>query len=128
MAHFRRPKLSARSAAREGDILATSAQGVDGEMTARKRRRRALLQDGGPRTPGTQFDTTIMQQTSDATAPCTQSIECDPSWADVASGVVSVYAINTRIRALGLCTGEAASPAGKNPGTTMHKNKKIAAV
>lgn len=74
-------------------------------MQAQKRRRR-LLQDTGSRTPGTQFDTTIMQQTSDATAPCTQSIECDPAWEDVAQGVVSVYAINTRIKALGLCTGK----------------------
>ncbi|EIE20478.1 trypsin-like serine protease [Coccomyxa subellipsoidea C-169] len=78
--------------------------GTDGEMQAQKRRRR-LLQDTGRRTPGSQFDTTIMQQTSDATAPCTQSIECDPAWEDVAQGVVSVYAINTRIKALGLCTG-----------------------
>lgn len=52
-----------------------------------------------------QFDTTIMQQTSDATAPCTKSIKCDPSWMESAKGVVSVYAVNTRIKALGLCTG-----------------------
>ena len=44
-------------------------------------------------------------QTSDATAPCTQSIECDPAWEQAARGVVAVYAINMRIRALGLCTG-----------------------
>lgn len=74
-------------------------------MQAASRRRRRLLQEGGRNTPGTQFDTTIMQQTSDATEPCTQSIECDPSWEEVARGVVSVYAINTRIKALGLCTG-----------------------
>lgn len=36
------------------DLFLTLAQGVDGEMQAQKRRRRALLQDGGPRTPGTQ--------------------------------------------------------------------------
>lgn len=74
-------------------------------MQAASRRRRRLLQEGDRNTPGTQFDTTIMQQTSDATEPCTQSIECDPSWEEVARGVVSVYAINTRIKALGLCTG-----------------------
>jgi hypothetical protein len=86
-------------------VLLPAAQGVEGEMQAQKQRRR-LLQDSAKRTPGTQFDTTIMQQTEDATAPCTQSIECDPSWAEQARGVVSIYAINTRIRAVGLCTGE----------------------
>ncbi|KAK9917572.1 hypothetical protein WJX75_005898 [Coccomyxa subellipsoidea] len=94
------PEVAGRPTLRIVNVL----QGVDGEMQNNKRRRR-LLQDGGPRTPGTQFDTTIMQQTSDATAPCTQSIECDPAWEDVAQGVVSVYAINTRIKAVGLCTG-----------------------
>ncbi|BDA50643.1 probable lysyl endopeptidase at N-terminal half [Coccomyxa sp. Obi] len=84
--------------------IVTVLQGVDGEMQEASRRRRRLMQDGR-NTPGTQFDTTIMQQTSDATEPCTQSIECDPSWEEVARGVVSVYAINTRIKALGLCTG-----------------------
>ena len=80
-------------------------QGVDGEMqVSKRRRRRALLQDG-KHSPNTQFDMGLLQQTSDATEPCTESIMCAPEWEEVAHGVVSIYAINTRIRALGLCTG-----------------------
>ena len=81
-------------------------QGVDGEMQLSKsRRRRRLLQDG-KHSPGTQFDLGLLQQTSDATEPCTESITCAPEWEETARGVVSIYAINTRIRALGLCTGD----------------------
>lgn len=84
-------------------------QGVDGEMQVSKRkRRRALLQDG-KHSPYTQFDMGLLQQTSDATEPCTESISCAPDWDEVAHGVVSIYAINTRIRALGLCTGKVLS-------------------
>ena len=98
--------LCAEAWSRElGDIL----QGVDGEMqVSKRRRRRALLQDG-KHSPNTQFDMGLLQQTSDATEPCTESISCAPEWDEVAHGVVSIYAINTRIRALGLCTG-ACSP------------------
>jgi hypothetical protein len=79
---------------------------VDAQAQALAQRRRSLLQTNlDHHTNGTQFDTTIFQQTSDATAPCTQSIECDPRFEEAARGVVSVYAINMRIRALGLCTG-----------------------
>ena len=78
---------------------------MDGEMqVSKRRRRRALLQDG-KHSPYTQFDMGLLQQTSDATEPCTESIMCAPEWEEVAHGVVSIYAINTRIRALGLCTG-----------------------
>ena len=72
----------------------------------RRRRSRSLLQTNlEHHTNGTQFDTTIFQQTSDATTPCTPSVECDPRFSEVRAGIVSVYAINMRIRALGLCTG-----------------------
>ena len=73
-------------------------------QVSKRRRRRALLQDG-KHSPNTQFDMGLLQQTSDATEPCTESIMCAPEWEEVAHGVVSIYAINTRIRALGLCTG-----------------------
>ena len=70
----------------------------------RRRRARLLLQDG-KHSPNTQFDLGLLQQTTDATLPCTESLDCAPEWEEVGHGVVSIYAINTRIRALGLCTG-----------------------
>ena len=73
-------------------------------QAAKRRRRRALLQDG-KHSPNTQFDLGLLQQTTDATLPCTESLNCAPEWEEVGHGVVSIYAINTRIRALGLCTG-----------------------
>ena len=73
-------------------------------QVAKRRRRRALLQDG-KHSPNTQFDLGLLQQTTDATLPCTESLNCAPGWEEVGHGVVSIYAINTRIRALGLCTG-----------------------
>ena len=54
---------------------------------------------------GTQFNVDQMQMTSDGVSQCTASVECAPAWAEEASGVVDIYAIDMRLGAMGLCTG-----------------------
>ena len=43
---------------------------------------------------------------ADDVGQCTPSAECAPGWADEAAAVVAIYAVDVRMGALGLCTGE----------------------
>lgn len=47
-----------------------------------------------------------MQKTSDGVSQCTPSVECATTWAQEAAAVVDIYAIDMRLGAMGLCTGE----------------------
>ena len=55
---------------------------------------------------GTQFNIDSMQRTTDDVSQCTPSVECG-DWRNEAAAVVDIYAIDMRLGAMGLCTGDA---------------------
>ena len=58
---------------------------------------------------GTQFNVDSMQRTTDDVSQCTPSVECG-DYRNEAAAVVDIYAIDMRLGAMGLCTGEIIQP------------------
>ena len=60
---------------------------------------------GGVGMQGTQFNIDSMQRTTDDVSQCTPSVECG-DYRNEAAAVVDIYAIDMRLGAMGLCTGD----------------------
>ena len=58
---------------------------------------------------GTQFNIDSMQRTTDDVSQCTPSVECG-DYRNEAAAVVDIYAIDMRLGAMGLCTGDIIQP------------------
>ena len=56
-------------------------------------------------TPGTGFNLSEMQQREDPISPCTPSVLCDPAYSRIKDAIVDIYAVNVKLKAMGLCTG-----------------------
>ena len=78
---------------------------------AQRRRRLLVKAQEATYTPGTGFNMGALQQRTDLTAECTQSARCDPSVERIADAVVAIYAINVKLGAMAMCTGEHPLPA-----------------
>ena len=48
----------------------------------------------------------VCRSCADDVGQCTPSAECAPEWGDEGAAVVAIYAVDVRMGALGLCTGE----------------------
>jgi hypothetical protein len=48
----------------------------------------------------------LFQQNSSSLMQCTPSIECQPQYEHLASGVVSIYAVDPKSKTIGLCSGK----------------------
>lgn len=89
------------------------AQGLPGNLpeaaeAARRRRKRGLLvkDEEESYTPGTSFNMGAIQQSSDRVSSCTPSVRCDASLDRINDAVVAIYAINVKLGAMAMCTGD----------------------
>ena len=65
---------------------------------------------------GTQFNIDSMQRTTDDVSQCTPSVECG-DYRNEAAAVVDIYAIDMRLGAMGLCTGDPIQPGPSDEGS-----------
>lgn len=67
---------------------------------------------------GTQFNIDSMQRTTDDVSQCTPSVECG-DYRNEAAAVVDIYAIDMRLGAMGLCTGDPIQPGLSDEGSLL---------
>jgi hypothetical protein len=57
-------------------------------------------------TPGTGFNLSEMQQRWDPISACTPSVLCDAAYSCIKDAIIDIYAVNIKLKAMGLCTGD----------------------
>lgn len=79
------------------------------DLQRRRRRRQLLVKSQELKyTPGTDFDMSVLQRTSDSVSKCTPSVLCDSEWDVINDSILDIYAVNVQLGAMALCTGASA--------------------